>query len=250
MEKHINIPNIPKSVVKSVVIDYRVDDEVLKTLSELGIDTIKTERCNELYESINGHPDILMHHLGGNKIVVAPNIYDSFSCKLIKKGFAVIKGDAWLQRNYPENIAYNILRIGKFAFHNLKYTDKKIRMLYDSLDIKLININQGYSKCSVCVLSEDAAITSDKKIAQALEKCNIEVLLIEPGGIKLTGLNYGFIGGASGLLSKSEIAFTGYIHELKDHRRIIDFLESKGFFIRILSCKKIIDIGSIIALTY
>ena len=250
MEKYILIPNLPEYNVKTVVIDYRADKEIISALENIGIETIKTNCCSELYGAINGHPDILMHHVSDNIIVLAPNIYDRMAPKFIKKGFAVTKGAAWLQRNYPQNIAYNVLRIGKYAFHNTKYTDSRILSLYEQMNIKLIHVNQGYTKCSVCIVNKNAAITQDVKIAKALEHYGIEVLLIESGGIELIGLDYGFIGGASGLISKSEIVFTGYIYELKDYKRIINFLDTKGIKVRIISNKKIIDIGSVLPLTY
>lgn len=250
MDNFINVPNIPVKTVKTVVIDYRTDMEILGTLDELGIKTVKTERCVELYDSIQGHPDILMHHIGENFIVMAPNVFDRLAFKLIKKGFAVTKGDTCLSRNYPQNIAYNVLRIGRYAFHNLKYTDRQIRILYEKMNIKAVNINQGYSKCSVCVINEKSVITSDKGIAKELEKYDIESLLIKPGDIRLEKLNYGFIGGATGLISNSELAFTGYVNNLKDYKRIMEFLDLRGISAKILSSKKIIDIGSIIPLTY
>ncbi len=250
MGKHINTPNFPDAKVKMAIIDYRADKDILRSLSDLGVDVIKTTGCDELYNSIKGHPDILMHHIGGKIIVLAPNVYDVLAPNLIKKGFAVTKGDAWLHRNYPNNIAYNILRIGEYAFHNLKYTDRQIRILYENMNIKLHHVNQGYTKCSVALVNEKAVITSDIKIAQKLEKCNIESLLIRPGGIELEDLDYGFIGGASGLISNTEIAFTGSIYELRDYKRILKFLDEKGVSVKILSSKKIIDIGSIIPLTY
>lgn len=250
MADYVLAPNIPEERVKIVVIDYRADKDIVLTLNNMGIETIKTECCNELYDAINGHPDILMHHVGGNSIVLAPNIYNKMALKFIKKGFAVTKGAAWLLRNYPQNIAYNVLRIGKYAFHNTKYTDRQIRLLYEEMDIKLIHVNQGYTKCSVCVVNENAAITSDIKIAKTLELYDIDTLLIKPGDIELIGLNYGFIGGASSLISKSEIAFTGCISHLKDYKRIINFLDAKGVKVILLSNKKIIDIGSIIPLKH
>lgn len=250
MMKYILTPNIPQDRVKTVVIDYRTDMDIVLTLNNMGIEVINTERCNELYEAINGHPDILIHHVGGNSIILAPNIYGKMALKFIKKGFAVTKGDAWLYRNYPQNIAYNVLRIGKYAFHNTKYTDKQICLLYEKMDIKLVHVKQGYTKCSVCVVNENAAITSDIKIAKALELCDIDTLLVKPDSIELLGLDYGFIGGASGLISRSEIVFTGCISELKDYTRIRKFLEEKGVKVILLSNKKIFDVGSIIPLTY
>ena len=250
MKSFIEKPNLPEKKVKTVVIDYRASREIISSLQEMNIEIIKTECCENLYDAIKGHPDILTHHIGGNKIVLAPNIYDKMAEKFLKKGFAVTKGSTWLHRNYPYNIAYNVLRIGKYAFHNTKYTDSKILSLYEQIGVELIHVNQGYTKCSVCVVNEEAAITSDMKIARALELCGVEALLIKPQGIELQGFDYGFIGGTSGLISKSEIAFTGCLYGLEDYKRIKEFLAKKRINTKILSKKKIIDLGSLMPLIY
>lgn len=246
----LNTPYIPEQQIKMVIVDYRIDREVESTLINNGIEVIKTCECASLYESIKGHPDIHIHHISSDKIVVAPNVFSYYKDVLSKKGFAIIKGDTWLSRNYPDNIAYNVLRISNLAFHNTKHTDKKIKMAFDKEGIKLIHVNQGYTKCSVCILDKNTAITSDKKLKDELEKNNIECLYINPGGIALKGLNYGFIGGATGLLDNKIIAFTGDFSNLKDYNIIMQFLSQKGFIVKSLSKKQIIDLGSIIPLRY
>jgi len=250
MKEFINNPNLPDKGVRTVILDYRTDIEILLSLSNMGIDIIKTNCCRELYGAIKGHPDILMHHIGDNSIVIAPNIYDKVAPKLQKKGFALTKGAAWLHRNYPQNIAYNVLRIGKLAFHNTKYTDVEIKHFYEKLGIKFIHVNQGYTKCSVCVVDEYSVITQDIGIAKVMETNGIDVLHIESGDIDIVGLNYGFIGGASGLISKGVIAFSGNISEMKSFDKIVEFITLKGIDIKILSNKKIMDIGSITPVSY
>jgi len=250
MSIFIEKPNLPIKKVKTVLIDYRVDKDILSTLEEMKIDAIKTVCCEELYEAIKGHPDILIHHVTGENIVIAPNVYEKLALRFIKKGFALTKGATWLHRNYPSNIAYNVLRIGNLAFHNTKYTDPEILKLYEKYNIKLIHINQGYAKCSVCVVNENSAITHDRGVAKVLENNGIEVLVIEPGDILLEQLSYGFIGGSTGLISKDTIAFSGEIGHMKDYEKILEFLHLKGINIKILSKKKIMDIGSIIPISY
>ncbi|MGI5998466.1 MAG: DUF6873 family GME fold protein [Lutispora sp.] len=250
MSIFIENPNLPIDKVKTVILDYRVDGEILSKLLYMDIDIIKTERCNELYEAINGHPDILIHHIGGNSLVIAPNIYDKVAGRFFKKGFALTKGATWLQRNYPENIAYNVLRMGKFAFHNTKYTDPEIIKLYEKYEVELIHVNQGYTKCSVCIVDEHSVITHDIGVARVLEKYGIEVLIIEPGDIDIVGLDYGFIGGSSGLISRNVIAFTGSMKEMKSYNKIVEYIALKGIDIKILSNKKIMDIGSIMPISY
>ncbi|MDF2521864.1 MAG: hypothetical protein K0R84_2492 [Clostridia bacterium] len=246
----LKIPYIPEEKVKTALVDYRIAPEAEQTLLAMGIELIKTVECTELYDAIKGHPDIVVHHIKDNELVVAPNVYDKLQPIFAKKGFALTKGETWLYRNYPQNIAYNVLRIGSTAFHNTKYTDKTILREFDRNGIKIIHINQGYTKCSACIVDEKSIITSDYKLSKEVEKHGIESLLIEPGGIFLEGMNYGFIGGASGLLSKKLMAFTGSLEKIKDNYKIYDFLNSKGIEVKILSTKQIFDIGSIIPIRY
>lgn len=249
MHDFLQTPYIPHKNVTSVLLDYRAGKDIVAALGSLNIEVLHTARCGELYAAIDGHPDIVMHHVCGNKIVVAPNVFDRLEPVLSKKGFAMTKGSTWLIRKYPGNIAYNVLRIGSTAFHNTRYTDRKILEEYERNGIKTVHINQGYSKCSVCIVNEKAIITSDVKIAGLAEKYGIESLLIKPGGIELEGLDYGFIGGASGLLSHDLMGFSGKLEKIEEHDKILSFLASKGISVKILSEKQIVDIGSIIPLT-
>ncbi|MDF2840742.1 MAG: hypothetical protein K0Q99_1514 [Clostridia bacterium] len=246
----VHKPNLPINNIRIALVDYRIGDEAEKALAIAGVETIKTIPCKELYDAINGHPDIVVHHIGDNKLIVAPNVFDELQPVLTKKGFALTKGETWLNRNYPENVAYNVLRVGSFAFHNTKYTDRSIINEFEKNKINLIHVNQGYTKCSTCVVDENTIITSDYKIAKTAEGCGIECLLIKPGGIILKGLDYGFIGGCCGLISQNIMAFTGNLDNIQDNYKIVDFLKSKGIEVKILSTKQIFDIGSIMPLTY
>ena len=77
-------------------------------------------------------------------------------------------------------------------------------------------------------------------------KYGIDVLLISPGYIDLPGLDYGFIGGASGLIGKNKLFFTGRLNAHPDYNRIVDFLQknkSKPIF---SNREQPIDLGSIL----
>ncbi len=239
---------IPDSDVSLALVDYRISAELEESLITLGIELIKTVRCQELYEAVDGHPDMQMLHIGGNRLVLAPNVFDGMAPMFKKKGFAVTKGATWLVRNYPGNIAYNVLRMGDFAFHNTKYTDAEIVKELELENVKLIHVNQGYTKCSTCVLDSRTVITSDLKLSRILGKYGIESLLIKPGGIELKNLNYGFIGGASGLLSGKHIAFTGSLAALENSGKLMEFLKNRGFEVTALCEEKPVDYGSIIPL--
>lgn len=237
---------IPDSDVSLALVDYRISAEIEASLTSLGIDLIKTVRCPELYEAVDGHPDMQLMHIGGKRIILAPNVFESMAPVFEKKGFAVTKGATWLVRNYPGNIAYNVLRMGNFAFHNTKYTDAEIVRELEKENVKLIHVSQGYTKCSTCILDSRTIVTSDLKLSKTVEKYGIESLLIKPGGIELKNLNYGFIGGACGLISEKHIAFTGTLEALEDGNRVIEFLNNREFEITALWKEKPVDYGSII----
>lgn len=249
MERFIKTPFLPEGKVKTVIVDKRVSKCVQNKIRANGINIIETPYCSNLYEAVSAHPDMLMHHIGGDEIIVAPNIYHDVRKELEKLNFKVIEGDIVLKSTYPDNVAYNVGRIGEIVIHNFKYTDKKIIKRLEEKELKLINVKQGYSKCSICLVNEKAVITSDRGIAKELEKHDIDVLLIRSGYIDLPGLDYGFIGGASGLIDSKKILFCGDIRKHPDYKSIKKFLKKYLVSFEAVEDKKLIDIGSIIPIT-
>lgn len=246
--KPINKPFLPEKKVTAVVMAGRISQEIEHKLRALGIDIVKTPFCKELYPAIAYHPDILMHPVSPNTIVIAPNVHDLLKPALKGLGFVVVKGESTLTGNYPGNIAYNIGRIGKYAVHNFKYTDRIALEILEEQDIEPIEVKQGYSKCSICVVSEQAVITADRGIQKALEKKSIDVLRVSSGYIDLPGLDYGFIGGTSGLLSKNLLAFTGDLKYHPDYISVINFLSKHQVESIPLDKFKLVDFGSIVPL--
>ena len=243
-------PFIPIRKVKAVIIDGRVDENIINTLTKLNIRVIKTVKCEELYDAISYHPDIVMHPIDYQTLIIAPNVYDYYKDMLKNTSIKLIKGERKLKRNYPENIAYNVARVSRYAIHNFKYTDEKLKYYLENLGIEFINVKQGYSKCSTCIVSDNAIITSDPSIYKECKEYLIDTLFINSGYIDLPGLDYGFIGGATGFISDIQLAFTG---EYQHHPNFLDinvFLKKYGKKPVILNNKKIIDIGSIIPLVY
>lgn len=238
----IKNPNLPKEQVKSVLIDFRAA-EAEKGLEKLGIKVHKTPELNIAYPSICGHPDILFHQLDSLTAVTVPQAAVYF--QNIFPENKIISGNQ-ISGTYPFNIAYNIARIDNIAFHNVKYTDKTIIEYYMKNNIKLIDISQGYAKCSVCIVSKNSLITSDRKIAEAALCNGIDALLIRTGYIKLKGFPYGFIGGASGLISGEILVFNGNIQAHPDFKEIKYFCKKHNVDILSLHDGVLEDIGSII----
>lgn len=241
-------PFISQGKISHVIVDGRISGEIMNNFAEMGIHIVKTPCCKELYPQIAGHPDILLHPVTKKDFVVAPNVFTYMEKVLLPLGYNVIPGEKVLSRNYPDNIAYNVARISNFALHHTRFTDPVLRNLLEENEIPLIHIKQGYSKCAVCVIADQAVITADRGIAKAVEKIGIEVLLITPGYIVLPDMEYGFIGGSTGFVGNNKLAFYGRIDKHPDSRRMIDFLLAHRVEPISLSNGMLEDFGSIIPL--
>lgn len=247
--RYVEVPNIPQSKVSVAVIDGRASSEVEDLLVQSGIELLKTTAHPDVYEAISFHPDIMLHHLGGKDIIYAPGTSSKLLSTLEKKGFSLIRGETALADRYPRDIAYNVARVGGFAFHNFKYTDAVLLKELEKRGIELINVKQGYAKCSVSVVDNNSIITSDRGIARSAEKHNLDVLLIETGPeIVLKGMNHGFIGGCTGLLSPDTWFITGDPFSLQAFHKIKEFLDSKAINVIGIPKKTINDLGSILPL--
>ena len=176
---------------------------------------------------INSHPDIIYCKLNDNEVFVGD--------------------ENLLSSKYPGDIRYNACSTGKYLIHNLKYTDEKLLKRAKELGLKLIDVKQGYTKCSIVVIDEDSVITYDEGISKVLSSKGLNVLLISPGNVKLEGYDTGFIGGASGKI-EDEIVFNGNLKLHSDFDRIEKFISSRGLKLKYFTEYELTDIGSIIVI--
>ncbi len=238
--KFVEKPNLPDKRVSCVIADYRISEDSLQTLKKLGVEVILSCEIPALYDAVKGHPDMMIHHLGGNRFVTAPEAYEHFSKALPDSN--IIQGSKTLNGKYPYDIAYNAASVGDKLICRADCTAAEILSEYNNI----ISVKQGYSKCSICVVAENAIITSDSSIYKTAVSNGIDVLKICDGYIRLKGMSYGFIGGASGLISKDMLAVNGNINTHPDSKLISDFCGKYGVAVVSLNSGEIEDIGSII----
>lgn len=246
--KFIKSSFIPNKKINLALIDCRASEDIIKNLNKLNVNLLKTIKCNEAYNAISCHPDICVIKLNYNDILVAPNVYDYYNESLTPLGFNVIKGNSPIGSKYPYNVQYNVVILGDKVIHNFKYTDNTLLDYIEKNNLEKVNVNQGYCKCSICVVDENSIITSDEGIYKEVIKHNIDCLLIEKGHIDLFELNYGFIGGCSGLISEDTLVFFGNIESHPNFKEIETFVSKKNKKILSLSDEKLTDLGSLIPL--
>ncbi|ERI90806.1 hypothetical protein HMPREF1982_03844 [Clostridiales bacterium oral taxon 876 str. F0540] len=229
--------------MKGVIVDYRIATIEKSNLEKLGYEVIVVPPSQNLYTAVCGHPDMLLHIIDKNTIIVHKDMEISFIKKLETFNYNIIISDNKLQDNYPFDIVLNAVNLPKIFIHNLKYTDTKLSRFIDGKILK--NVKQGYSKCSTAIVSENALITSDTGIANCAKEEDLDVLLLPPGDILLPGLNYGFIGGCCGLLEDSLLAFYGNLAHYSYGNEVLSFLKKHNVKPVFLSDSKLVDRGSI-----
>lgn len=229
-------------------VDYRTTSAEINALKNLNFDIIKIPKDENLYTAINGHVDIQLNILDKrhSTIIINKNIPKSFKDELSCKNINFIESNNTLSYEYPNNIALNAYITDNYLIHNLKFTDKKI--LEFCKNKKLINVKQGYSKCSILPLREKVIITNDKGIYNTLIKENFDILLLPFGDIELSGLNYGFIGGTGGMISDECIAFFGSLENYTFGDDVKKFLYKYDIKPIYLNNGKLIDRGSLLVL--
>ena len=186
-----------------------------------GYHVVYTAENRYVMEYERFHADMQLVKIG-SEIITAPMFYDYY--KKMLPGKKIVCGSINPDGHYPKSVAYNTAVTEKFAICNEKYTDRVILQRVKENGLEIINVKQGYSKCSLCVFP-GGAITSDRGIYKKISP-KVDTLLIGTGGVLLPGADYGFLGGASGFGDR--LYFTGNIENHPDFKDINAFLEEKN----------------------
>ncbi|WP_072904033.1 DUF6873 family GME fold protein [Hathewaya proteolytica] len=239
-------------MAKYTFVDSRISNEEYSALSYYCPNIIKVPSSSLLYPSVCGHPDMLLHILDANRLMVHKDMDEAFVDTLLNYGFEVIHSAESLSYKYPGDIILNAASSKSMFIHNLKYTDEKLmdimkkRQDYNK-NFTMIDVPQGYTKCSLAVLGYNCFITSDKPIYNKLHSMGYNILYVPPGNILLPGLDYGFIGGCCGIIDDNTVAFYGNLNFYKYGKEVISFLKKCGIDILYLSKSNLVDRGSILS---
>ena len=223
-----------------IVVDYRTDKESIAALCKRGMTVIKSKPVSELYEAVKGHPDMQLHTLPDGRVLCAPQVYEYYAAA----GVDAVCGSVPLGGKYPSDIAYNAAAVGNYLICNAKHTAPEIIKAYEAAGREIIDVKQGYAKCSVAVISDSAIITADSGIYEAV-RGKVDALKIHEGHIRLDTLPYGFIGGCTGLIDDGTLAVNGSLAAHPDGGRIADFCAAHGVEVTELNDGELQDIGTI-----
>ncbi len=266
-----------KEELPTIIADARMPEEAKKNLKKLG-DVLFLNPTDITYKSISAHPDIFFFQTKDG-LIYAPNAPKRIIKELKKKKIKLTEGKKEVGRKYPETVPYNAVGIGNTLIHNLKHTDPTILSLYENH----IHVNQGYTRCNLVALNENAFITSDEAISCQLsaissvnrqqttdnsQRClslskaelgastssatenfkvqssEFKVLYIDPKQIKLEGHDHGFFPGCCGVW-KNNLIVCGSTKYLKEKAELDKFLKDNGFNLIELYDGELVDVGSV-----
>lgn len=241
----LNNPNLPQSKVTVVAVSEIASQKLISKLNDHNIETIKI-KTNPAVDIIGHHSDLNLLNYAYGKLIIDNSQSDNF-VNFLTKGYG-LKVISRIRSPYPYDSGLNCVVMGEKVICNLKSVSDEVIHLAEELNYRIIPVNQGYTKCSVCLLNDKALITDDESIYRVCQKNNIDSILISKGSINLSGFNYGFIGGCTGLIDKNKLLFNGDINYHRDCNIVIDFLKSYKIEPIIIENEPLTDIGSIIPL--
>lgn len=249
MPRFIEKPNLPQRRAEALIIGARYHLKLEKSLAVLGILPIWMPDNTAIDLRIASHADMSAVYLGNGRLIVAASLLNEhdFVNKLTKYDVKIIPAESSQSRKYPYDAPLNACLVGGTLVHNLKIIDSAVIREFSGQS--QIEVNQGYSRCALCIVNENAFITSDAGIARSLESCGAEVLVISSEGVVLDGFDKGFIGGASFNISHDTIAFTGSLRNHTSRDAILRFIREHGKKAAFLTDEEIFDIGSAVLLT-
>lgn len=241
-KRFLKNPNLPKNKVTTVYAD--IDDIALKTaFNDLSIKVINIVENHFLDTPISCHADILANYIG--KSTFLSDKHQIELCKFIEdnNGKSVIIEN--IKSPYPNDCLLNFADIGDYIICNKSILTEEIIDLLPKKPI--IDVKQGYSKCSVCICGYNTIITDDISVYNAvLQYDNINSLLVEKGSVHINKYDYGFIGGCCGLIDKNTLLFNGDLSLHSDFDKIKKFLYDNDVNYIDIKEKPLTDIGSII----
>ena len=245
-----------KDELPTIIADSRMPEEAKKNLKKLG-NVLFINPTSITYNSISSHPDIFFFQKD-DTLIYAPNAPKKIIKELKKRKIKLIEGKKEVGKKYPETVPYNAVGIGNLLIHNLKHTDETILSSYENH----INVNQGYTRCNLLALNENAFITSDVGIFNAVNSQQTtdnslypheslvetygrtSVLYIDPKQIKLEGQKNGFFPGCCGVW-RNNLIVCGSTKNLKEKAELDNFLKDNNFNLIELYDGDLIDVGSI-----
>ncbi|MDD6254585.1 MAG: hypothetical protein PUA82_00995 [Eubacteriales bacterium] len=253
-------------------------DRLKEDLRKAGHEVFEVMPGEAVYDAISTHPDIYMCSTKNALVIddsinTRPGIREIYDREMSEKldgnsgnllipaissdgNKAIVFQMGNIGPEYPLDVPYNAVCTERYFIHNLEHTSPLLLERARAEGLELINVKQGYTKCS-CIVVGGAIVTADRGIFRTISAYNdmlneegeeeggIDILLVEPGHVKLQGFESGFIGGTCGQVG-DKVYFNGDLSSHPDFRSIVEFIWKHGAEPIWYGGELLEDIGSVI----
>jgi hypothetical protein len=223
-----------------IIVDKKIPAAAKIHLQKFG-KLMELETSGITYPAISGHPDIFFTQID-NQLIVAPNLPDIFKKQLQESEIDFMIGHQPVGSVYPETARYNAVVTSNYFIHHPHISDQEVKN-YCGDKIHL-PVKQGYTRCNLIFIHENAAITSDEGIAKKLQAANVETLFVRPQGIQLPGFDHGFFGGCCGMWA-NQLFILGNLSHFSEGEKVRRFTVKHGLEIVELCDAPLFDGGGI-----
>ena len=229
------------------VTDIRIPEKCRAALCAHGFSVISLPPFSALDPRVASHPDMLMLPLG-DRLLVHRQYYKEAKTEIdqivARSSLSLVLTDDEVGTEYPRDVFLNLAVVGTSIIGRKESMSQSAIRYASEKHLRIVNVNQGYAKCSTVVLGDKALITADPTIEKAGIALSLDVLRISEGSVSLDGYDHGFIGGASGVYNNT-LFFCGNVMTHPDGKAIVDFCHGHRFDCVFLSDEPLVDAGTI-----
>lgn len=235
---------MPTTSKKHVFVSSLLPKTIIEELGVLGYEAVQTKKSDKIKDEVAYHPDI--------RLLKLPNgawLTDNYEQIINKASYDLKIEHKDLKKSvtggYPQECALNCFFSRDLLFGGAVIAEELVEFVNAGL-FRHIKCRQGYAKCSTAKLNDDAFITADTGIFEALIANGADALKVSNDGIKLDGYSCGFFGGCSGKLGDELLVFTGRIESHVDYNNIKSFCSNHGITPYSLSLDNLYDYGGLL----
>ena len=125
------------------------------SLISLGYTPLLLPKCKRLQDGVSSHADMLVFFLGAEYLCSreyyfeAKDVFDTVNAL----GYTPRFTDELHGKDYPSDVLFNALSIKNSIYGLSSALSKELINLAKERGSEIVNVRQGYTKCSVCKVS-------------------------------------------------------------------------------------------------
>lgn len=223
---------------KNCIISFQ-EPKIIKKMESFGFNCIPVVKSPLLSRPVSCHSDMLYLRTDRDTFLISD--CQEQNKKILENAGYTVNIFHDLKPGYTTESYLNFIINEKYVIKN-----SKTALQMDIDNKQTVFVKQGYTRCSVLQVFDNSYITDDNGIYKALLNIGADCLKVAKGIVKLSGYEYGFIGGASVKLDDENVLFFGEIEDKTIKKQVQIFLDNRGVKAHFICDMPLTDIGSAI----